>query len=122
MHERMRHFGAVILLSAVTGAAVWAVLHLTAPKRRTQSADYLQSNEWTSASAADRWSQAVEEVKGDRGEPVGGAAAVQTPTELQHYSDKHWFLATQVAEVRKNNIQTCQDFVDLAGMIERGEM
>src|SRR5439155_3824968 len=40
----------------------------------------------------------------------------------RHYSDKHWFLATQVAEVRKNNIQTCQDFVDLAAMIERGEM
>ena len=122
MHERMKHFGAAILLSAVTGAAVWAVLHLTAPKRRTQSADYLQSNERTSASAADLWSQGVEELKADRGEPVGGSAAVQTPTELQHYSDKHWFLATQVAEVRENNIQTCQDFVDLAAMIERGEM
>src|SRR5205823_8451897 len=60
--------------------------------------------------------------KADRGEPAGGSAAVEVPPELRHYSDRHWFLATQVAEVRKNNIQTCQDFVDLAAMIKRGEL
>jgi hypothetical protein len=47
---------------------------------------------------------------------------VETPTELRHYSDRHWFLAAQVAEVRKFGVQTCQDFVDLATMIERGDL
>jgi hypothetical protein len=31
-------------------------------------------------------------------------------------------LATQVAEIGKYNTQTCQDFVDLAALIERGEL
>lgn len=41
---------------------------------------------------------------------------------VKHYSDRHWFLATPVAEIGKYNLQTCQDYVDLAAMIERGEM
>ena len=48
--------------------------------------------------------------------------AIEIPPELRHYDDRHWFLATQVAEVRKFNLQSCQDFVDLAAMIERGEL
>jgi hypothetical protein len=59
----------------------------------------------------------MEKVKEDR---TGGS--VETPSELRHYSDRHWFLATQVAEVTKFNVQSCQDFVDLAAMIQRGEM
>ena len=64
----------------------------------------------------------MEKISADRGEPAGGNAAVETPPELKHYSDRHWFLATQVAEIDKHNIPTCQDFVDLAAMITRGEM
>jgi len=41
---------------------------------------------------------------------------------LRHYEDRHWFLATQVAEVTKHNLQTCQDFLDVAGMISRQEL
>jgi len=59
----------------------------------------------------------MEKVKEDRG---GGG--IEIPSELRHYNDRHWFLATQVAEVRKFNLQSCQDFVDLAAMIERGEL
>jgi hypothetical protein len=65
------------------------------------------------------WSEAVEKVKAERVDP-GGALVI--PPELKHYSDRYWFLATQVAEIDKYNVQTCQDFLDLATMIQRGEM
>jgi hypothetical protein len=112
----------LMIASAATGVAVWALLHFTARKRQAlrQSANYLSN--LTNSTNADLWAQAVEKVKADRGEAAGGAAAVDVPPELRHYDDRHWFLATQVAEVRKHNIQTCQDFVDLAAMIERGEI
>jgi hypothetical protein len=66
------------------------------------------------------WSRSMEKVKEDRGDT--GNVALEIPPELRHYTDRHWFLATQVAEVRKFNVQRCQDFVDLAAMIERGEV
>jgi hypothetical protein len=66
------------------------------------------------------WAAAVAKVKDER---MGAAAvAIETPPELRHYSDRHWFLATQVAEISKYNVPTCQDFVDLAAMIQRGEL
>jgi hypothetical protein len=67
----------------------------------------------------DLWTLSLEKVKEDRGDT--GNVALEIPPELRHYEDRHWFLATQVAEVRKFNLQRCQDFVDLAAMIERGE-
>jgi len=69
---------------------------------------------------ADAWAKAIEKVKEDRGEDAHGP--IEIPQELRHYSDRHWFLATQVAEVAKQNLPTSQDFVDLAGMIQRGEI
>jgi hypothetical protein len=66
------------------------------------------------------WERSIERIKEVRDESLN--VAVETPAELRHYSDRHWFLATQVAEVRKFNLQSCQDFVDLASMIERGEL
>ena len=112
----------LIIAGAATGVAVWALLRFTAPKRQglRQSANYLSNP--TNSPNADLWTQAVEKVKADRGEAAGGQAPVDVPPELRHYDDRHWFLAAQVAEVRKHNIQTCQDFVDLAAMIERGEI
>ncbi len=110
----------IILGSAATGVAVWALLHFTAPKRQGQSTSY--SSSLTNRTSADLWNQAVEKVKEDRGEAANGQGAVNVPPQLRHYEDRHWFLATQVAEVRKHNIQTCQDFVDLAAMIARGEL
>ena len=110
----------LILASAATGVAVWALLHFTAPIRHRQSANYLSNT--TNSTNADLWTEAVEKVKEDRGEAAKGQGAIEVPPELRHYEDRHWFLATQVAEVRKHNVQTCQDFVDLAAMIERGEI
>lgn len=65
------------------------------------------------------WAEAVARVKEERKD---AAVALETPPELRHYSDRHWFLATQVAEITKYNVPTCQDFVDLAAMIQRGEL
>jgi hypothetical protein len=62
----------------------------------------------------------MEKVKEDRG--ANENVALEIPAELRHYEDRHWFLATQVAEVRKFNVQPVQDFVDLAAMIERSEL
>jgi hypothetical protein len=109
----------LILATAAMGVALWALLHF-APKRPLQSAD--RPANLTNSSNDELWAQAVEKVKADRVEPASGQGALVVPPELRHYEDRHWFLATQVAEVRKHNIQSCQDFVALAAMIERGEM
>jgi len=66
------------------------------------------------------WTRSVEKIKEDRGET--GNVAIEIPTELRHYDERRWFLATQVAEVKKVNLQPVQDFVDLAAMVRRGEM
>src|SRR5688572_7205465 len=68
----------------------------------------------------DLWARSMEKVKEDRGGI--GNVALEVPDELRHYEDRRWFLATQVAEVKKHNLQPVQDFVDLAAMIKRGEM
>jgi hypothetical protein len=68
----------------------------------------------------DKWAEAVEKVKADRGAAMG--TPVVTPLELQHYSERHWFLATQIAEINKYNIPICQDYLELAALIQRGEM
>ena len=49
-------------------------------------------------------------------------ARVEVPPELKHYSERHWFLAAQVAEVAKHNVPACQDYMDLAAMIQRGDL
>lgn len=71
---------------------------------------------------AETWATAADKVKQDRGEPVGRAAKVETPSQLRHYSDTRLFLATQVAEVAEHEVSTPQDFVDLAAMINRNEL
>jgi hypothetical protein len=104
-----------IVVSGVVGFGAWALLRANALKRQ---ASHQFNNPANLRSAdADVWTRAVEKVKEDRG---GGG--IEIPPQLRHYEDRHWFLATQVAEVRKFNLQSCQDFVDLAEMIERGEL
>jgi hypothetical protein len=88
--------------------------------KRIRLSEYLANRASTQTTDADRWARAVEKVKKDRGE--SGGAAIEIPTQLRHYEDRHWFLATQVAEVKKFKVQSAQDFVDLATMIQRGEM
>ncbi|HEY6230889.1 MAG TPA: DUF5715 family protein [Pyrinomonadaceae bacterium] len=72
--------------------------------------------------AVNSWMAAAERVKEDRGEPVGKQAVVETPSQLRHYSDTRRFLATQVAEVVEQRIDTAEDFVDLASSINQNEL
>jgi hypothetical protein len=117
MNERVRQLLLLIVLCAVMAVSAWALLRFKALKRLALRQPDRSNPAAVSIAASDLWERAVEKIKEDRS---GGA--VETPPELRHYEDRHWFLATQVAEVRKFNLQSCQDFVDLAAMIERGEL
>ena len=118
MSQRVRRLFLFIVLSALIAVAAWALLRYKALKRLAlRQPDDLSNPAVLRGADPDLWTRAVEKIKEDRS---GGA--VEIPPELRHYDDRHWFLATQVAEVRKFNLQSCQDFVDLATMIERGEL
>jgi hypothetical protein len=106
----------VIALIAGTG---WALYHFKLAQRLAVQSQYSSSN-FTSGPTPDAWNRAVEIAKADRGD--AGAGALEIPPELKHYEERYWFLATQVAEVEKYNVHTCLDYLDLAAMIERGEM
>ena len=110
----------ILLLFIAAGFAVWAAIRYVRPRWQAQRTH--GSAGPTAETTPDTWDQAVEKVKADRGEPAGVNARVETPPELKHYSERHWFLATQVAEIAKYNVHTCQDYMDLAATIERGEM
>ena len=118
----MKRARLIVLLVVVSAAiAVGAGLRFKALKRQAiYASDSLSKLAGSSGADIELWERAVEKVKEARDQSLNGA--VETPTELRHYSDRHWFLATQVAEVRKFNVQSSQDFVDLAALIERGEL
>lgn len=110
----------VVVVVVISVAAVWSFRYFRRLKQLRGSANQL--NALTNASTSQLWAEAVEKMKADRGEPMGGGAVVETPTELKHYSDRYWFLATQVAEVAQHGIPTCHDYFDLAAMLRRGDM
>jgi hypothetical protein len=115
MNRRVRQFLLLIVVGTLIAMGAWALLRFQKLKRLA-----LQQSDNPSilfVADSETWTRAVERVKEDRG---GGT--IEIPAQLRHYEDRHWFLATQVAEVRKFNLQSCQDFVDLAAMIERGEL
>jgi hypothetical protein len=108
----------LILVFVVAAAVVlWAVHHFYPNWRHLREPNDLPV---VASASVYSWDEAVEKVKADRGELAGGAIVV--PPELRHYSDRHWFLATQVAEVEKYRVPTCQDFLDLAAMIQQGQL
>ena len=110
----------LVVVPLAFGAGVWALLRFT-PRIRLENQSADPSTTATIHSAdPNLWARSMERVKEDRGET--GNVALEIPPELRHYEDRHWFLATQVAEVKKFNVQSVQDFVDLATMIQRGEM
>src|SRR5690349_611370 len=82
MNERTRQIVAVILLSATAGIGVWALLRFTAPRHHRLPHSSADRSILVPASESDLWDQALERAKADRGEPVGGSAKVETPTEL----------------------------------------
>lgn len=105
----------VILVVAFVGSGVWAVRRFRDFRRLEQSTN--QTTFVASTATFERWRQAVETIKADRGGGVG-----ETPPELKHYDERYWFLATQLAEVARYNIPSCEDYFDLAAMLQRGEM
>jgi Family of unknown function (DUF5715) len=116
MKQTASRYVVLILTSAAFGVAVWAALHFTTRKWH-QAANPVAAN---IRSTDELWAEGIEKVKADRGAEAQKVALV-IPTQLQHYEDRRWFLATQVAEVHKQNVQSCQDFIDLAALIVRGE-
>ena len=108
----------VLVLMILAGVAVYAALRL----RATRHNQFVQSitASFTPNTTNLDWNLAVEQVKAERDASLGGALDI--PPELKHYEDRYWFLATQVAEVEKYNVHTVQDYLDLAGMIERHEL
>src|SRR2546425_1000292 len=127
MNREARQYLLVILMSAGFGIGVWALLRFTPLIRQSnQSVPHANQSADLSNTAGLRdadpvlWSRSMEKVKEDRAETE--RVALEIPPELRHYEDRHWFLATQVAEVKKFNVQPVQDFVDLAAMISRGEL
>src|ERR1700674_3781800 len=115
MSRKARYLLLLIMASAAIAVGAWALLRFKVLRRQALRQSDSPSNLRTAD--PDLWARSMEKVKEDRG---GGA--IEIPPELRHYEDRHWFLATQVAEARKFNLQSCQDFVDLAAMIERGEL
>ena len=110
----------ILFLLLASAGVVWVALRYGRPKWQAQRVH--QSAEVAAESTTDTWDQAAEKVKADRGEPLGVNARVETPPELKHYAERHWFLAAQVAEIAKHRVHTVQDYMDLAAIIQRGEM
>jgi hypothetical protein len=108
----------LFLFCAVACVGVWALVRFTDFRRTRLIQSVTTNSTFMNSSSADAWFRAAEKVKEARTE-TGGA---ETPPELKHYSERYWFLATQVAEIDKYNVHTCQDFLDLASMIQRGEV
>lgn len=116
----MRRRVLLVLILLIAGVAAWRIIRFTSERRNRlfQSASDLSSLAANSATYS--WDAAVEQVKAPRGEELGGA--LEVPPELKHYEERYWFLATQVAEIEKYNVHTVQDYLDLAAMIEGGDL
>ena len=120
MRKRARYLLLFFVATAAIAAGAWTLIHFGVLKRRDLRQDEVSSQTGVRDADPDLWTRSLEKVKEDR--RGIGDVSLEIPPELRHYEDRHWFLATQVAEVRKFNVQSCQDFVDLAAMIERGEV
>jgi hypothetical protein len=83
---------------------------------------YLPVSLTAQASGINLWTQAVQQIKADRGEPMGKQAKVEIPNQVRHYGDTRRFLAIQVAEVKEHGLRTPQDLVELGAMLQNGEM
>lgn len=108
-----------IIAVVIVGFAVWTVRQFRSFKHLPDVPQ--QVTDATTVATFEQWQQAVQKVKADRDESMRGGPA-ETPPELKHYDERYWFLATQIAEVARYNIPTCQDYFDLAAMLQRGEM
>ena len=114
---KVRRLLLLIVVTAALAAGVWAVARFTL--NRPSPVESLTTDARRVADP-DLWARSIEKIKEDRGE--NGNVPIEIPSELRHYDERRWFLATQVAEVKTFNLQPVQDFVDLAATVRRGEM
>ena len=82
----------ILFLFAAVAVTAWAAIRFVLPKWYARQIH--QRAEIATAGIPETWDQAAEKVKADRGEPAGVSARVETPPELKHYEERHWFLAT----------------------------
>src|SRR5213083_3016778 len=120
MNRRAPYLLLLIVATAAIAVGAWALVHFGVLKRQALRPYDLSDKTSERPADPDLWAHSMEKVKEDRGGI--GNVALEIPPQLRHYTDRRWFLATQVAEVKKLNVQRCQDFVDLAAMIERAEV
>lgn len=118
MNFRLQPFILLIAVIALLAAGVWAVARWV-PKHPT-SAESSSTAIQPPISDPDLWSRSLEKVKEVRSESLN--VALQIPPQVRHYEERRWFLATQVAEVKKFNLQPVQDLVDLAAVIHRSDL
>jgi hypothetical protein len=115
-NRNARHLLLLIVVTAAFAAAVW----VTRFTLKRPSPDESSTAVAPRVSDPDLWARSLEKIKEARGDT--GNVAIEIPAQLRHYDDRRWFLGTQIAEVKKFNLQPVQDFVDLAAMIQRGEI
>ena len=116
----LRRIALLIVVIALGAGAGWAFLRYRSLRHAIPS----QLNSLTVPSLTGNdsgaWYRAMEMAKTERSSDLGGA--LEIPPELKHYEERYWFLATQVAEIEKYKIHNCQDYLDLATLIQRGEL
>jgi hypothetical protein len=116
-NRKARHLLLFVVVAAAFAAGAWALFRFMLQR---ESSGEPATAAAPGGSDPDLWARSMEKVKEDRG--ANGNVGIEIPPELRHYDDRRWFLAAQVAEVKKLNLQPVQDFVDLAAMIQRDEM
>jgi hypothetical protein len=121
---KKRKVSPALLVASLLIVLAIAALLLPGLKRRGKGtySQYLPVPSTAVAAELNSWTQGVQKIKENRGEPTGKQAKVETPQQLRHYSDTRRFLAVQVAEWREHRFATPKDFVDLAALIKNGEM
>jgi hypothetical protein len=120
MNRNVRLFLLLFLASTVCAAGAWALLRITSSKHQIAPSAELSNAVDVPNEDPNLWARDMEKMKEVR--PETENVGIEIPKELRHYDDRRWFLATQVAEVRKFKVHSVQDFVDLAAVIQRGEM
>ena len=76
-----RRYILLILVSTVGGMAVWGALRFTAP-RLPLFHQRAEITPFSNVSDAERWAQAIEQVKADRGEQANASGPGEVPAEL----------------------------------------
>jgi uncharacterized protein DUF5715 len=119
LRRQRNHILIVLLGIAALGVAAWAAIRFGAIGRLRPATN--SSILAAPRSVDELWTEGLEKIKAERTDAAANPA-IEIPPELRHYDDRHWFLATQIAEVRKHNLRSCQDYIDVAVMLERGEL